>query len=242
MRAIWSAVSILAVAHLLALAGFVGWLVATGRLDADRVERVRSMLAETIADEQARLVLEAEVVAAATGDVEADVYVIPVSASAMVEERLALEDAGSDSLRRSKAEIDALRSALAQERVVIDGEREGFLRERDVFEKMRAEIDELEGDEQFRKALGVLQGMKPEDASAVIMELINGGGLLAIEGGADGMTQAVAYLDQMSSRARTKIMTEIKDTDVGLAAELLERLRTHGLESRAAEETEVDPG
>ena len=53
MKTVWNGLSFLAVVNLLALLMFVGWLWKTDRLDADRVEHVRSMFARTISDDQA---------------------------------------------------------------------------------------------------------------------------------------------------------------------------------------------
>ena len=55
MKTLLKLVLVLAVANLLAVAGFVGWLFASGRVDGDRVTRVRDIFRPTIAEEQASL-------------------------------------------------------------------------------------------------------------------------------------------------------------------------------------------
>lgn len=253
MRTLWATVSVLAVAHLLALVGFIGWLGATGRLDRSRLERLGALFGETVDAERARLEAEAAAAADAERPQQPEGFAIPVSASAVVEEQLAMEEAGRTELRRMMQDAEALRAALVVERAQVDAQRTEVEAQRAAFEAMRQGIDALEGDEQFRKSLGVLQGMKAEDAATVLRELIAGRGelvpaapkadgqadLAAPEAGVapDGMTRAVSYLDRMSSRSRTKIMTEITEQDAALATELLERLRTHGLVARAAEDS-----
>ena len=42
---------VVATANLLAVAGFAGWLAATGRIDRERIDRVRELFAKPVADE-----------------------------------------------------------------------------------------------------------------------------------------------------------------------------------------------
>ena len=52
MRTLWTALSVLAVANALALAGFIGWLKATDRLDSARVAQVRTVFTKTLTQEK----------------------------------------------------------------------------------------------------------------------------------------------------------------------------------------------
>jgi len=52
MKALWTALSIFAVANLIATASFVGWLVNADRLDSDRAKRVREIFTTTITEEK----------------------------------------------------------------------------------------------------------------------------------------------------------------------------------------------
>ena len=60
IRTIWTVVTTLALANLLAIAGFGLWLGVSGRLSEDRVERLRVMFQDTVAEEGERLEAEAE--------------------------------------------------------------------------------------------------------------------------------------------------------------------------------------
>ena len=51
MNSILKLIIVIGVAHLFAVAGFFGWLVATGRVDSDRLTRVREMFVKPIAVE-----------------------------------------------------------------------------------------------------------------------------------------------------------------------------------------------
>ncbi len=51
MKRIWTIISILALANVLAIGGFVGWLQTSGRLNKDRMQRLRELFAPTITEE-----------------------------------------------------------------------------------------------------------------------------------------------------------------------------------------------
>ncbi len=54
MKKIWTILSVLAMANLLALGAFAGWLRSTGRNDMGRVRQVRPMFSEPVTQQQAR--------------------------------------------------------------------------------------------------------------------------------------------------------------------------------------------
>jgi len=86
-------------------------------------------------------------------------------------------------------------------------------------------IAELEGSEMFKKALATYEGLKPAASASMLLQLMRpGGGTGALDNA--GADQAVAYLNAMEDRTRTKIIAEFQKQDPALAAELLERLRT----------------
>ena len=82
-------------------------------------------------------------------------------------------------------------------------------------------------DEQFARAVGQLERLKPKQAKAIIVQLVN-----------DGKRQeALQYLDAMNERAAAKILSQFNtDQERQLATELLEGLRTLGLAGGVAPE------
>src|SRR4051812_3877874 len=52
MKKAWTAITVISLANLLAMAGFVGWLVKSDRLDMDRMRHMRVVLAKTITQEK----------------------------------------------------------------------------------------------------------------------------------------------------------------------------------------------
>lgn len=225
IRAIWTIVTTLALANLLAILGFALWLGVSGRLSMDRVEQIRVMLQETVQDETARLEQEAEEAELAeTAALEAEkAKKPPISA----EDRLALQSQHDaimqQNLERTRRTLEDMRRTLEREREALDKDIAAFVQERDAFEAMRARIADIEGDEQFQKALTLYQSLQPKDAAATLKELYERG----------DTEQVVAYLNAMESRKASKIVAEFEPP---VAADLLERLRTRGLVAAAPED------
>jgi len=218
-------ISTVALANLLAIVGFVGWLGATGRLNGERVQRLRAVFAETTAQEQARLAAEAaEAEAAARRAAEEEAADRPPIDAG---DRLALQaqyDAiMQQRLAQARETLDAMRDALAAERAQLDADLAAFRSEKAAFEAMRARIEAIEGDEQFSKALALYSSLKPADAAAALRVLYEQG----------RVEQVVAYLDRMEERKASKILGQFEPE---LAAVLLERLRTRGVVVAGTEE------
>lgn len=224
-RSLWLIVSTIALANLLAFVGFVGWLGATGRLSADRVERVRALFAETVSEEVARLEserAEAEAAAAAIAEAE-DARRPPVSTQDRLTLQAQHDTVMQQQLERARETLDSMRDALTQERAKLDADTTEFLAERAAFDAMRRRIAEIEGDEQFAKAVGLYESMRPGDAANALRVLTDTG----------QTEQVVSYLDAMDPRKASKIIGQFEPV---LAAGLLERLRTRGLVVAAPEE------
>lgn len=229
MRSLWTIVSVMAVANMLALLAFAAWLRATDRLDADRLAQVREMLSETITQEKARTEREqaaAEAAEAAAVE-EAALREPPLASSDVL--GLKIEESEADRLRaeRLRREAQDIRAALRRERELLDEQRAEFETERSAFERMRKELAELEGSKQFKRTLATYEGLKPPAVRTVFLELLKP----QADGAVDeaGAKQVVAYLNAMQDRARSKIIDEFVQNEPKVAAVLLERLRTHGL-------------
>lgn len=225
MRSLWTVISCLAVAHILAVAGFVLWLRSSDRLDMVRLERIREVLAPTRAEESVRLAeasaerqRQAAVVAKAAYDAEP-----PVRAGEQVLERHEAEEVQQARLERVRREVEDLRRTLALERADLDARTTAFEKKVSAFEAMRKLLAEHEGDEQFRKAVELYGALPAAKAQELLQTLVD-------EGKTD---QVVAYLNRMEPRAAKKIIEKFPDPK--LAADLLERLRTLGVEARSTE-------
>lgn len=222
MKTLLRAVGILAVLHLLAVAGGIGWIVGTGRLDDRRWSELRAMFAETTAQRDAR---EAAASAEVQPDAGEQLAEVPLTAEQQIDRKLTLSEADRQVLQRMRREIDDLRRALQTERSQLDAERAAFLSDRDAFAAERERIMATEGQEQFRSVLATLKTMKPELAHSLLSS--------TIADQPDGMTVAVAYLDNLPPRTSAAVLKEFEEQDPVLAAQLLERLRTRGVVAAA---------
>jgi len=223
LKALFLAIATLAVAHLLAFAGFALWLHQGDRLNAERIERVRSIFATTIAADK-----EAAAAAAAQEAAEAQAAVIAsrsLRAPTAAAERIGLisevDDINTVTAERIRAEIDDLRRTLAAESARIEDAQRRLDDSRAAFTQERARIAEIEGAEQFRKTLERLELLKPAQARDVLQALLDVG----------KTDEVVGYLNAMQARTSSRVLALF---DPRVAADLLERIRTRGLIAAAS--------
>jgi hypothetical protein len=229
MKSLWTMLSVLAVANLLALGAFVGWLKATDRLSAERLTAVRGLFVETVAQQKAKSDEEA---AKAAADQKAAAEKSkegqpPLAASDVLNIKLEQGKADLERVESLKREVQILRETLQRERGQLDADRLALKKEKDEFERARKIVADTEGNAQFKKALATLEGLKPDKAKTALQQLIDG----------QQIEQVVAYLNAMQERTRTKIVDEFLKADPKVATDLLERLRTRGMQARASEST-----
>jgi hypothetical protein len=221
IRSVWLIVSTIAVANLLALLGFAGWLIASDRLDLDRAESVREMIAITIGEEAER-----EREAEAELDAERErleeqgrLGGIPISASDRLNILREVDEVSRQRFERMERETRDLQRQLREELDAIAAERAAFETVRDAFEVRRAEIAELEQSKQFKRAMQLYESSKPEVAANMLESLL-----------AQGNEQdVVSYLNAMKPMAARKVIEVFEGRDPVLAARLLEGVRNYGL-------------
>ncbi len=226
MRTLWTILSTLAVANLLALLGVAGWLKATDRISADRLEKIRLVLARPVAQERAeaeRTEAESRREAEAAAE-KAKEGSVPLSSGDLLRVKLQLSEADRKRVEAMESEVSNLRQLLSTEREALDAERTRLESEKAAFAAMREDIVKKEGDRQFRKALATYEGLKPDEAKQVFQQLIT-------EKKTDDV---VSYLNAMDEDQRTKIVAVFVEEDPRVAADLLERLRTRGMVSRGS--------
>lgn len=225
MRNIWIIISTLAIANLLAFAGFAGWLKATDRLSGERLEQIRMMFASTVHEEAAQKAEAALQAAAeqAAQDLAKRNATPPLTAEQKMAAAAQESDVATLEDRRIQRDTTNLINTLVKERQQLEAERAEFRAQVAEFNEMRERIATEEGSEQFEKAVILYQSLKAEQARAMMGALI-----------AQGQTeQVVSYLNALPPRNASKILAEFEGDDPALAADLLERLRTRGLELAA---------
>lgn len=249
MKSVWTIVSVFAVANLLALAGFVGWLKMTDRLDRSRVHKLREIIGKTLSDERAE-----EAAAAQKAEEEkkkADeaekAARLPMSAAERLATRVEVTEIDLQRSERLRREIADLQHALDEERTRLAAERDRFETGRKAYEAATQRQREIARDEQFQKTLGVIAALKPPEAVKVLRSIMDGSAAPpsalpvnpapaantpvatpVASAAAKGMEAVVEYLNAMDDRPRGKIIAEIVKTVPALAGDLLERLRLRG--------------
>ncbi|MFG0292981.1 MAG: hypothetical protein ACIAQF_01335 [Phycisphaerales bacterium JB065] len=221
IRSAWLVISTIAIANLLAVLGFVGWLFASDRMDLDRLEELRAMVAPTIAEEQAAA-REAEAEAEAERarlEQSGELGAIPISAADRLNIIREMDEVSRQRFERMERETRDLQRHLLAELEAIEKERAAFERIRDAFEQRRAEIAELEQSTQFKRALTLYESSKAEAAANMFQSLIDQG----------KESDVVSYLNAMKPMNAKKVIEQFEQRDPALAARLLEGVRTYGL-------------
>lgn len=221
MKSIWLIASTLALANLLAIGGFVGWLSATGRMNRERVEAVRTIFSSTVADEEAAKA-EAEKLAAAEGE-EAAKAARMAEPPTPAEERLRQQRDDAEVKLQTKHRLDSdlksLQTFLVRENDRLQKWEKELQEQEAAFAAEQKRIQETSGSEQFKKAMATLAGVKPKEAQSILSELL----------AQNKHDEVISYLDAMDERARSKVVAEFNKVDPKVAADLLERLRTRGV-------------
>ena len=221
MKSIWMILSMIALANILALAGFVGWLGATDRLNSERVMKLKEMFAKPIATEAA----EQQAVLVAQTDaqqkaIEAEKLAQPPvpAAERLAQDRAAAELDTQRMLRRQR-EIDDLGSQLLRRQDELDRREKELVERIAAFDAQKKKYLEIEGAVQFQAALATLEGLKAREAKAML-EVMMTKGL---------NDEVIAYLAKMDEKKRSSIVSEFAKEQPSVAADLLERLRTRGV-------------
>lgn len=231
MRGLWTIISVLALANLLAMGAFIGWLGASGRLSPARIDQVRAVFAPTVAQEQKEQT-ESEAKAAAEQAEAAEaarVGALPMPADERTGTLEELEAIANMRVARAEGETRRMMDTLALSWEELKRERARFEAERASFEEMRTRLAATEGSEQFAKAVALYESVGPESAQAMLRELISRDG--AVPG--QNTEQAVAYLNAMKQRTAAKVIQLFQDEDPALAADLLDRVRGYGMLTRS---------
>ena len=221
IRSLWLIISTIAVANLLAILGFVGWLVTSDRLTLDRLEDIRAMVEPTVAEQrEAARAAEAEAEAErARLEESGNLGAVPISAADRLNILREVDEVSRQRFERMERETRDLQRQLQAELDAIDAERTTFEEMRDEFDSRRAEIAELEQSQQFKRALQLYETSKSDVAANMFQALIAEGN----EG------DVVSYLNAMKPMAAKKIIEEFEQRAPALAARLLEGVRTYGL-------------
>jgi hypothetical protein len=211
---LWQLAATAAIVNLLALLAGVGWLVGSGRLDRERWEAIRTIVAAP----PGGAVPEPE------PTVEEPAGSIRTTAARI--EALDREiRQQSISLRRLRDEKEQLDRTLEDRRAELDRREAAFTAEREAWEASTLAEREARIDTQFRKTVRLLESVPPKQAKDLLLELVRDG----------DRAGAVAYLDAMSPYKASSVLKTFKGEDeTRVAAVLLEELRVRGQRAGSA--------
>lgn len=230
MKTLWNMISFLAVINLLGIVLALGWLWQSGRMNTERIQAMRQMFAVTLAEEaatakKAELALEEE---NREREAASRIELATISSAEKIEQYHVVREQTLAAIRRLEDERKQLRSELAAGQAALQREREQLAAEQHAWRQSIADAEESLVDEQFTKAVRLLEALPAKQAKQKITELVSIG----------EFEQAVAYLNAMSGLGRAKIMREFKTPeDNTLATKLLERLRTLGQPAQRTQES-----
>ena len=246
MKVIWTALCVIAIANLVAFCGVVGWLKGSDRLSKERVQKVRELFTSTQAqDEQAKTdeVAKKKVEDAKAAE-DAKREKAPLTAEQQLGVKADLNDAERQKMKRLERDVADLSESLAEARRLYSVTREKLEKEN---REALAAAETGAVNPQFKKAVGVLEGLKAAEAKSLLQQILNGDtsslpaavkAEVAMPFGDKPMEdkplqdrairQVVSYLNAMQERARIKVIGEFQKEDPKMAAMLLERLRAYG--------------
>lgn len=229
MKSLLRLFTVLAFANLLALAGFALWLRSSDRLNTDRISRVRAIFAPTISEE-ARLASEGQTKAEEAvrlASEERRLLETPLSRSEQIVAMERFEQRAALAVRALEEERKRMLDDLATREAAVTARETALATRIRDWETSIADAKARATDEQFRKAVRLLEAMPPKQGKEWIVELMN----------TDRGPMAVAYIDAMNPAKSAALLKAFKDGDESkMATDLLERLRLLGLESETKPE------
>lgn len=174
MKTLWNALCVVAIANLLAIAGFVGWLAQSDRLDMGRLREIRAMVSTTLSEERAakEALAKAEEAAAKAAAAQARADQPPLTASEQLAARLEATALDQQRMERLRREVQDLQGRVDRERTILDRERADFAETVRRFEASQGRALARAKDAQFRKAIETLESLKPKEALTLLRQMI----------------------------------------------------------------------
>lgn len=225
MRAVWTVVSVVLLINTLLLGAAVGWLVHTGRLDQARIYRVRDMLSLTIAQEEQQEWVAKQLEEQSRQKVMEIARLESVNDGPItLADRLIAEQRGDElaeqRIARLRRDILDMRNQLRLAKEQLIKKEAGLSAQRTAFEQAVAKQVRLNVDADFRKALQMIQQVKPDQAKQIFQQLVRIG----------KKSQVVDYLAAMQPRKAAAVMKSFKTPqEIVQATDLLQALQDRGI-------------
>ncbi len=232
IRILLSAFNIVGMAHLVLIIGIVGWLIATHRLNLDRIRQIQDLLMPTV--EEAAALVESEAQAAVEEAEQLEIAKIegdpPPSSADHISYAARVRQADFDQARRLQQETNDLRQQLLDSQAALAAERTAFETERETWTAERDRTLGTGTDAQFQRVVRVLEQIPARQAKEFIVSLIQSG---AVE-------DAVIYFNAMKPFNASEVIKQFKEDEQAMATDLLQRLKSLGESSDAGPLSDAD--
>lgn len=225
MKLIGISILTLILIHLLMAAAGVAWLGASGRLNKDRIAKVKDIFVLSIADEKKQAEEQAKK-DAELADVQkekdrmAEVADGPTTVKDRLDEDQMKRDLVLSKVQRLQREMQDMNRNLEFAKAQLAKEKQQLDADRLAFEQAKKDMEAQRLDADFERVVESYSSLKPKLAKQAFLELIK----------QNKMDEVVEYLAAMQLRKSAAILNEFKaDTEVPVAAQLLESLRLRGI-------------
>lgn len=216
MKRLWNVLVLTLAMNFLAVAGGAGWLYQSGRLDRDRVTKVREILfpapvpadaattrPSSKSDPTTQPAFSLEAMLSKRGNLTAGQQVDFIRQT--FDERMALLERREHELADLKSQIDMAQSQLTADRTALDSDRKKLTDEQDKARK-------LASDQGFQDSLNLYNSMPAKQVKSIFLTLSD-----------DAVRQ---YLEAMTPRNAAKVIKEFKAPDeVDRIQRILEKMR-----------------
>ena len=214
MKRVWDVIVLTLAVNFVALAGVIGWLYQSGRLDRERVTKIKAVLfpgpvapppatqpSEASATTQPTLRLEQ--LLASHSNMTAGQQVDFIRQT--FESQMAQLERREQELAGLKTQVDLANEKLATDRTALDAERKQLTDEQQQARRLAA-------DQGFQDSLNLYNSMPPRQVKTVFLTL-----------GDDAVMQ---YLQAMQPRTAGKVIKEFKAPDeIDRIQRILEKMR-----------------
>lgn len=227
MKTLGKAFVVLLLINALTVGGAVLWLKSTGRLDRERVTRVRELFKKPIAEEKAEQ--EAAALEARENEKKAHeaarLASIGENGAVTIAQRLEAgreaDEISMQRVERLQRDIASLQQQLVLAKDLLARQKTDLEAERKAFEENRARLTKLRDDADFQQAVQMYEQLPAKQAKDMFQQLIK-----------DGKTdQVIDYLATMNLRKAAAVLKAFKTVEeTVVATDLVQRLRERGIE------------
>ena len=230
MKTAWNVFSILLLINVLVLICLVAKLYADGRINQERVGATVEIFRTTIEEEQRELERQEQAQTLALEEEKFQTWLQQVKSGAVtVEDKIKADLQARESMEqfvvRLRSDRNALLDVMKNYKGRVELLQDRLKEQQQQFEQQVQERARQQQSEGFQQAVQLYERTKPQQVKKMFMDLIGRS--------TSGRGQVVAYLAAMQPRKAAGVIREFKsDREITVATQLIEQLRTRGIDLR----------